>query len=146
MDEREPPAAIELVKSALKEYPEVQGEEVQGTFSVTAGPGGFNVSIQESNGEQIVSAGFWHDHFDDAIAASDCFLWLLTPLTRVVEKRKRGRTVGARLERLENDEWVPMGSTSNLFQSPFAKAEDVVLQNRHIERDPPDQVRGPGQP
>jgi hypothetical protein len=104
---------------------------------VAASEGGFDVSISEREGEQMVSGGLWHEHFQDPKAAADCFLWLLTPAMRIVEKRRRGSVVSARLERFESGCWVNYGSTTLLLQIPFLSTQEVVMQNRHILRDPP---------
>lgn len=129
--------AMQLIARALEAHPMVSVERSDDGLLVPAAEGGFDVSIFEREGEQMVSGGLWHEHYQDSAAAADCFLWLLTPATRIVEKRRRGSVVSARLERLESGRWVSCGSTTLLLQIPFLRTQDVILQNRHILRDPP---------
>jgi hypothetical protein len=129
--------AVQLIAQALERHPNVPFVTTDDGAMVAAAEGGFDVSITEEEGEQMVSGGLWHEHFHDASAAADWFLWLLTPATRIVEKRRRGSAVSASLERLEAGTWVFCDSTSLLFQIPFLPTQEVILQNRHILRDPP---------
>ncbi len=130
--------AVKIIVEALSHYPEVATEQIEKGLLVVASEGGFDVSIVEQGGEQLVSGGGWHDHYSDAVEASAIFLWLLTPSMRIVEKQSKGDTLSARLERFEACKWEDCGSTVCLLQLPFLTKQEVILQNRHILRDPPE--------
>lgn len=130
-------SAVQRIKTVLADHPSVVVEQTVDGLRIPGSKGGFDVAISEGVAEQTVSAGLWHEHFENSADAADCFLWLLTPCVRIVESRRNGSAVTARMERNESGGWVEYSRTGVLFKNPFARTEEVVLQNTHIQREPP---------
>ncbi|MEQ1934540.1 MAG: hypothetical protein ABL962_11810 [Fimbriimonadaceae bacterium] len=130
-------SGIDLVRNRLIDYPDLEITEGNEWLTVIGSPGGFNATIRGSGEDSVVSAGLWHEHFDDSESAADCFCWLLTPLTRIVERRKGKHVVSARLERNEGSNWVSLGQTTLMIQNPFVRPTEIVLQNNLITKERP---------
>ena len=113
-------STIEKIIEKLKKYPEtnftytdelitVEPQDEKG-FSVTLGVGR----------EFIVSADFWHEHFDkdEEDNALDCFSFLLSDACRLRIEYKGEKPKKWTLESFENNEWI-QDSTTGIFNLKF---------------------------
>ncbi len=102
---------------------------------VPFGSGTYSVIMTDEGDEATVSAANWHEHFDDPTQACGCFMGLLTPYYRVVQKYRGSAFIGACVERYEGAGWVQIGGaveplfSGQLVQRIFGRRErQVILQ------------------
>ncbi len=76
--------------------------------------------------EIIVSAGQWHEHFDDGENAASCFMWLLTPYYRTVEIYAGETHLLDRLERWDVGGWTDLGGV--YFLNPTDSETHALAQ------------------
>ena len=102
---------------------------------VPLGSNTYPVTMTDDGDEATVSAGNWHEHFDDPTQACGCFMGLLTPYYRVVESYRGSAFVCACVQRYEAEGWVQIGAefrpliSGQLVQRIFGSRErQVILQ------------------
>ncbi len=132
--------ALAYVEEHLARHPHLQIERQPGRIIVcNDAEGGFQVEISDEGDEAIVWGGGWHDHYDDASEAAAAFMWLLTDAVRIVLRYRGKHLSGWRQERFENGYWVTVSRGRQLLPLPFwGKESEEILQNRLIERSPPE--------
>jgi len=125
--------AIHQLKTRLTEFPSITYSIVANTVTVkSTDPNGFEVSLVEGEKETSVYYEGWHEHFSSSDEAVKCFLFGLSVRCRIRVSRRGGKAHSWTLEALENDNWVPYGTTGLLF-FPFWRERDVIyLQNTYL--------------
>jgi hypothetical protein len=129
---------IEEIKARLREYPKVKYETTASSITVLrASDDGFNVTLDMAPGGYTVSFNGWHEDFEDASEALDCFAFGLSDECRLKEYRRGNSAYRWAVESKQNGQWVT-DSETGLFIFPFWKRGGVVyLQNNLISRDKP---------
>ncbi len=95
--------------------------------------GGFAVQIHDDVRELTIAAGGWHSHSSDLDEICDCAMWLFTPFYRIVQTKRSGQVVKARLERFEPPgQWEVMEKLGILF-GWFGRKTTTVLQQNVFE-------------
>lgn len=98
---------------------------------------GFNVGLDVGPGRYTVSFNGWHEDFDDASEALDCFAFGLSAECRLKEYRRGNSAYRWAVESKQNGQWVA-DSETGLLLFPFWKRSEVVyLQNSLISGDKP---------
>jgi hypothetical protein len=126
---------ISQLKEKLARHPELSFSATQTSLKVDAPTAdGFSVSFHASAQQYVVSFDGWHEHFDEAAKALDCFAFAFSGECRL-EVVYRGRTpVKWTLEYLEGDLWRA-DSEVGLFFFPFWIRPHVVYkQNPNLLR------------
>ena len=74
------------------------------------GPNTFSVLVADDDGQALVQACSWHEHFDDADQAGGCVMGLFCPYYRIVEQLDGGQVVWSHIERYQAEGWVQIGA------------------------------------
>jgi hypothetical protein len=129
---------IDEIETRLRKYPEVKYESTASSITVLpSSETGFNASFDVGNNRYTVSFNGWHEEFEDASEALDCFAFGLSDECRLKEGRRGSSAYRWTVESKQNGEWVA-DSETGLFFFPFWKRARVVyLQNNLISRDEP---------
>jgi hypothetical protein len=124
---------IEEIKTKLRKYPHVKYETAGSSITVLpTSDSGFTVGFEGSTGRYTVFFNGWHEEFNDAAEALDCFAFGLSDECRLKEYRRGRFPYRWVVESKQNGEWVA-DSETGLFLFPFWKrAEVVYLQNNLI--------------
>lgn len=127
---------IERILERLTKYPELDFEVTPSNVTIIPeNKNGFEVSFQIDRDRYQVNLGGWHDHFDDAEEALDCFSFGLSSKCRLKITSRGNFPCVWTVQSLENGEWVDDSSTGLLF-FPFWKAKTVSYkQNKHLNGD-----------
>ncbi len=127
---------IDEIMTRLRKYPDVKYESTASSITVLpSSDTGFNVSLEVGPSRYTVSFNGWHEDFEDAFEALDCFAFGLSDECRLKEYRRGNAAYRWTVESKHNGQWVA-DSETGLFLFPFWKrAEVVYLQNNLILRD-----------
>ncbi len=112
---------IEKVIDKLKKYPDVKYTNTDDSITVDPKDDkGFSVTLGVGPREFIVSADFWHEHFDkdEEEKALNCLALLLSDICRLRIEYKGEKPKSWTLESLENGQWIG-DSTTGLFNFKF---------------------------
>jgi len=129
-------SAIEKIIDKLNKYPDVKFTKTDGSITVEPKDNkGFAVTLEVGLKEFIISADFWHEHFDrdDEENALNCFGFLLSDACRlkIVFRGEKPKTWT--VESFENGKWTE-DSTTGLFNIKFWQPTRVeYLQNGLIK-------------
>jgi hypothetical protein len=129
---------IEEIKTRLRKYPDAKYESTASSITVLpSSDGGFTVTLDIGPGGYTVSFNGWHEDFEDAAAALDCFAFGLSDQCRLKEYRRGNSAYRWVVESKQNGQWVA-DSETGLFIFPLWKRGGVVyLQNNLIAADKP---------
>ena len=121
---------IREIKDRLGDHPELRFTTTDSSVTVPAPtPNGFSVSFHQLSNEFIVHFDGWHEHFESAKPAFDCFLFGFSGKARVAVTY-RGRTpVKWVLEHLDNDGWHVDSEVGHLFIPFWFRPKVVYRQN-----------------
>ena len=127
---------IEEIKSRLRKYPAVKYENDASSIRVSpTSDDGFTVELYVVHDRYMVSFNGWHEDFNDAAEAVDCFAFGLSDQCRLKEYRRGNAAYRWAVESKQNGEWVADSETGQLI-FPFWKRREVVyLQNRLFTSD-----------
>ena len=126
---------IQEIKKRLAHHPELRFTATSTSITVAPStPDGFAVSCHSSAREFVVNFDGWHEHFDSAQAALDCFAFAFSGKSRLAITY-RGRTpVKWVLEHLEDGGWHADSEVGH-FLIPFWFPPKVVYrQNPNVLR------------
>ena len=124
--------AVGKIKEALAKHPEVRLIEGERSIKIAVeDPKGFEVELIDDEYELTIVAGPYHTHLDEAEDAANAFLWMLTPVYRIVENLRGKHMTSAQLQREENGKWETMG-TMGLLVPFFGRKSKRIYQNRLI--------------
>ncbi len=95
---------------------------------------GFEVALREDEDEITVSYEGWHEHFNDADSAINCFLFGLTNRYRLCVKSWGAKPWKWTLEYLDEDSWIQWGGSMHYLSFPrfWRSRETVYLQNNAL--------------
>lgn len=130
---------IQEIKKRLAQHPELQFTATGNSIAVAApSPEGFAVSLHSGSGEFVVHFDGWHEHFDSAESALECFAFAYSGKARLAITY-RGRTATKWvLEHLGENGWHA-DSEVGQFLVPFWLSPRVVYrQNPNLLRELPD--------
>ncbi len=124
---------IERILERLTKYPDLDYESTPDNVTILpVNQGGFSVSFQIDGDQYQVNLGGWHEHFDDADEALNCFTFGLSSECRLKITSCGKIPCRWTVQSKENGEWVDDSTTGLLF-FPFWKARSVSYkQNKHI--------------
>ncbi len=125
---------IEEIKTRLRKFPRVEYESDSSSISVLpTSDAGFTVMLEVGDGVYTVYYNGWHEDFEDAAEAFNCFSFGLSAECRMKEYRRGKFAYRWTIESKEGDGWV-VDSTTALVIFPFWKRKEVVyLQNDLIK-------------
>lgn len=122
---------IAEARRRLSERPELKVTEKRDHIEVAAPrKGGFTVALAvEPNGFDVYFAG-WHEHFDSAREALNCFMYGLLGDCRL-RVHYRGNTAHRwTLEQRRDGQWLREGTTGLILYPFWRRRREVVLSNR----------------
>ncbi|MFM7856582.1 MAG: hypothetical protein ACKO96_32825 [Flammeovirgaceae bacterium] len=129
-------STIKKVVDKLTKYPDVKYNHTDSELTIEpTDKKGFAVTIGANHREIVVSADFWHEHFDnsDEEKALNCFAFLLSDSCRLKIEYKGEKPKTWTLESFENGQWIG-DSTTGLFNPKFWQPTRVeYLQNGLIK-------------
>jgi hypothetical protein len=127
---------IEEIKTKLRKYPHLKYESDASSIRVLPmSDDGFTVELEGTHGRYTVSFNGWHENFNDAAEALDCFAFGLSDQCRLKEYRAGNFAYRWAVESKQDGQWV-VDSETALFIFPFWRRSEVVyLQNRLITSD-----------
>ncbi|MDP6969131.1 MAG: hypothetical protein QGG88_08470 [Gammaproteobacteria bacterium] len=119
------------IRERIKKYPNALLTEESYGLSVTP-EGGFTVWI--ASNDKYYSVGFegWHEDFDSAEEALECFAWGLSNKCRLKIYNKGTNSYKWVTQSLENDEWENVSTTCLLFFAFWKKSNIIYKQNNLI--------------
>ena len=112
---------IQKIIERLKKYPDVTYSATDDTITVDPkNEKGFSVSIGVGPRDIIVSADFWHEHFDidNEDEAMNCFAFMLSDSCRLKVDYRGQKPKRWTIESYEDGNWVG-DSTTGLFNFNF---------------------------
>jgi len=112
---------IQKIIDKLKKYPDAKYTNTDDQITVDPKDDkGFSVTLGVGPREFIVSADFWHEHFDkdEEEKALNCFAFLLSDVCRLRIEFKGEKPKTWTLESFENGQWIG-DSTTGLFNFKF---------------------------
>jgi hypothetical protein len=124
---------IEEIKTRLRKYPDVKYRT--GSSSITVLPAsdtGFSVGLDVAHDRYTVYFNGWHEDFQNAEEALNCFAFGLSDECRLKEYRRGNVSYRWAVESKQNGQWVA-DSETGLFIFPFWKRGEIVyLRNSLI--------------
>jgi hypothetical protein len=123
------------LEAMLRRYPEVRYAPRPGIIEVPAQtPRGFAVSILDGRDHLVVAFEGWHEVFHDADEALRCFWLGLSSDARLRVLRRGSLDYRWILEVREGASWVDSGETGLMLFPFWARCEERILQNAHVDR------------
>ena len=119
------------IRKRIKKYPNAVLEEERHGLSVTP-EDGFTVWV--ASNEEYYSVGFegWHEDFDSAEEALECFGWGLSNKCRLKIYNKGSKPYKWVTQSLKNGEWENVSTTGLLFFAFWKKSNVIYKQNSLI--------------
>ncbi|MBK6980714.1 MAG: hypothetical protein IPH30_03675 [Betaproteobacteria bacterium] len=125
--------ALAEIRTRLLKYPALRVEESENSITVLPlDSAGFPVSIHVADEEVVVAFAGWHEHFESAEEALDCFAFGLSRECRLKVFTRGGFAYRWTVESLENGNWAEDSTTGLLFFPFWRRREVVYFQNRVI--------------
>lgn len=122
-------------KQWLGGYPGIRYEETEDSIRVPVQcESGFDVELFDADGGYMVGYDGWHEEFDKAAEALECFAFGLCERCRLRVKMRGKSPQTWTLEYFEEGEWRADSTTGLLFFPFWRRAEIIYLQN-HFEID-----------
>lgn len=124
---------IQQLKDKLAKHPQLVVKATATLVEVAApSVNGFPVSFHASSKEYLVSFAGWHEHFDSAEKAVDCFAFAFSGQCRVAITYRGWMPVKWVMEYLQDGNWLA-DSEVGLFLVPFWLRPRVEYkQNPHL--------------
>jgi hypothetical protein len=110
-------STIQIIIDKLKKYPDVKYTNTDDLITIAPkGDKGFSVTFEVGPREFIVSADFWHEHFDkgEEDKALNCFAFLLSDACRLRIEYKGEKPKTWMLESYENGLWLGDSTTGTV--------------------------------
>jgi hypothetical protein len=124
---------IATIQEKLQEHPELSVEHGERFIRVLPRDAqGFAVELHESGGNLVVSFDGWHEEFEHAEEALDCFAMGLSDGARLKVVSSGGLDCNWTLETRQGAEWAPYSTTGLLFFPYWKRKMTRYLQNRVI--------------
>lgn len=125
-------STFQQIKAVLDEAAISYVEEPDTLAVVSGSDAGFDVRVVAAGDEQVVGYGhLWHEHFDSAAEARQCFLFGLTDRCRLESVFYGRMECRATVQHLVEGEWVKCSRTGVLFV-PFWRRRSVRLRFNEI--------------
>lgn len=121
---------IEMIKTKLQNYPQAKYESNDHSVKVfPRNENGFTVSLFLNEGDYTVSFNGWHENFQTAEEALNCFAFGLSSDCRLKEYVRGGFAYKWHLEHKVDSIWVKESETGLFFFPFWRKLEIRYLQN-----------------
>jgi hypothetical protein len=131
--------AIGRLIEKLRKHPELNwSEEGDGVSVDPATPEGFSVWLTPNQGGFTVGFDGWHEHFDDEVAAVNCFAFGFSNQCRLrvaVRGNSANSATSWTLESLDGNVWVQDSSVAMFFVPFWRKRRIEYRQNPVIRLD-----------
>jgi hypothetical protein len=124
-------SVIERIREKLKSYPSVEFKETADSITVLPNSNeGFEVRLDDNGETYTVSFEGWHEEFESAEEALDCFAFGLSSECRLKELRKDGSPYRWIVESKVDGSWTGDSETGLLIYALWKRSEIVYRQNR----------------
>ena len=121
---------IAEIKERLRQYPDLRYKESSNAIEVLApSEEGFSVGFTDDGSEFTVHFEGWHEHFEDAEAALNCFAMGLLGECRLHVTYRGSTPVRYTLQHREGDTWARDSTTGLVFQPFWRRARTEIRQN-----------------
>ena len=122
---------IDRIREKLKSYPAVKSTETANSITVLPNSeAGFEVRLDDNGETYTVSFEGWHQNFEDAEEALDCFAFGLSSECRLRELRKGGSPYRWIVESMVDGSWITDSETGQLIYPFWKRTETVYRQNK----------------
>ena len=123
---------IEQIREKLKSYPSVESKKTVNSIAVLpSSDEGFEVRLDDNGETYTVSFEGWHEEFESAEEALDCFAFGLSSECRLKELRKGGSPYRWIVESKVDGSWSSDSETGLLIY-PFWKRSEIVYRQNHL--------------
>jgi hypothetical protein len=123
--------ALEAARGRIDEIPNSRIHETSDSIEVTpAEPSGFSVRLNIKDGGYVVHMGGWHEHFDTAEEALNCFSFGLSSSCRLRVEFHGSRPTRWRMEAERDGDWIPDSETGALLVPFWRQRRIGVFRNR----------------
>jgi hypothetical protein len=124
---------IEELKKKLAKHPELTFTATQTSVDVAApSGGGFSVSLRAASQDYIVYFDGWHEHFDSADKALECFAFAYSGECRLAITYRGWIPVKWVLEYLEEGRWQADSEVGHFFIPFWIRPRVVYKQNPNL--------------
>ena len=120
---------IDQIKNTLNENKVSYSEKAGWLIVKPESPNGFEVGYAEDEHFAYVYCSGWHEEFEDAEEAKNCFLNALTDRVRIIVSVRGSYEYKWEYQALENETWKGFGATCLLLVPFWRKANECVKQN-----------------
>lgn len=128
---------IEQINRKFSRYPEVSLDVQAKTISATLPQkDSFKISLYTGEDEYIVSFDGWHEHFESAVDALNCFAFGFCEECRLVVYARGGFRYKWVMEYYEDGRWREDSRTGLLIFPFFLPKRIQILQNHLTPREP----------
>lgn len=121
---------IATIKERLSEYPNLRFEEDSDGISV-APEGGFTVWAKDHGNSYTVGFDGWHEGFEKAEDALNCFGWGLSNQCRLEVTSRGGKAHKWTAQYFENGNWIN-DSTTGLLVFPFWRKKTIGYKQNAV--------------
>lgn len=133
-------STIDNIRERLKKHPALKVRYSDNAVTIEPqAPNGFSVSLEESHGKYTVSFDGWHEEFDTAEEALDCFALGLSDQCRLRVELKGGVAYRWTLEFLVKGAWMEDSTTGSLLY-PFWMQRQVIFRQNSVIIGPHDRA------
>jgi hypothetical protein len=124
---------IAEIRNRLSRYPDAKFVETSASIEVSPrDESGFTVGLLAGGGRFTVNFAGWHEEFDSADAAVNCFAFGLSAACRLHVTYRGRMPTSWSVQSHVDGEWTT-DSTTGLLLVPFwLRKRDIYLQNRLI--------------
>lgn len=124
---------IAEIRERFERYPEADVEEAgEWIRYVPSLKTGFSVEFHLDVDRYVVAYEGWHEHFQDAEEALDCFAFGLSDSCRLKTMLRGGSEHKWTVETLQDGAWVSHSETGLMFYRFWCAPQTTVRQNRLI--------------
>jgi hypothetical protein len=124
---------IQELKEKLAKHPELRFSATQTSVTVAAPSGaGFSVAFHASPHDYVVHFDGWHEHFDSADHALECFAFAYSGECRLAITYRGRIPVKWVLEYLEEGRWQVDSEVGHFFIPFWIRPRVVYKQNRNL--------------
>jgi hypothetical protein len=121
------------LKEKLAKHPELSFSATQTSLSVDApSADGFSVSFYASSQDYVVHFDGWHEHFDEAAKALECFAFAYSGECRLAVTYRGRMPVRWTLESLEGGRWRVDSEVGHFFVPFWIRPHVVHKQNPNL--------------
>jgi hypothetical protein len=124
---------IQEIKNRLADRPELRFTATDSSITVSAPtPDGFAVSFHRLSNEFVVHFDGWHEHFESARSALDCFAFGFSGKARVAVTYRGRIPVKWVLEHLDDDGWHADSEVGHFVVPFWSRPKVVYRQNPNL--------------